>query len=144
MPSLQGYSSNIFYQSLISDENIRRLQHLITQKLQGVHPLSIPIVVKEKAIRDVVNSVFELKFREQIGDMYSRNIQNRETLRCDYNLMNEETVNRIVKSIKSDIAQQMTYQNLSVWTSEDNKQRYSSIKLNDKKIKTASSIPQRF
>jgi len=143
MPSLQGYSSNLFYQQLISDENIQRLQVMITKELEGVHPLGIPIVVKKQAIRDVMNNSYESKSREHIGDMFSRHHQNRESLRCDYDLMNQETFNKIVKSVKSDLAQQSTYQNLSIWTSEDDKQRFASVKLNDKKIKTAS-IPQRF
>ena len=143
MPSLQGYSSNLFYQQLISDENIQRLQVMITKELEGVHPLGIPIVVKKQAIRDVMNNSYESKFREHIGDMFSRHHQNRESLRCDYDLMNQETFNKIVKSVKSDLAQQSTYQNLSIWTSEDDKQRFASVKLNDKKIKTAL-IPQRF
>lgn len=143
MPSLQGYSSNLFYQQLISDENIQRLQVMITKELEGVHPLGIPIVVKKQAIRDVMNNTYESKSREHIGDMFSRHHQNRESLRCDYDLMNQETFNKIVKSVKSDLAQQSTYQNLSIWTSEDDKQRFASVKLNDKKIKTAS-IPQRF
>lgn len=143
MPSLQGYSSNLFYQQLISDENIQRLQVMITKELESVHPLGIPIVVKKQAIRDVMNNSYESKSREHIGDMFSRHHQNRESLRCDYDLMNQETFNKIVKSVKSDLAQQSTYQNLSIWTSEDDKQRFASVKLNDKKIKTAS-IPQRF
>ena len=143
MPSLQGYSSNLFYQQLISDENIQRLQVMITKELEGVHPLGIPIVVKKQAIRDVMNNSYESKSREHIGDMFSRHHQNRESLRCDYDLLNQETFNKIVKSVKSDLAQQSTYQNLSIWTSEDDKQRFASVKLNDKKIKTAS-IPQRF
>lgn len=143
MPSLQGYSSNLFYQQLISDENIQRLQVMITKELEGVHPLGIPIVVKKQAIRDVMNNTYESKSREHIGDMFSRHHQNRESLRCDYDLMNQETFNKIVKSVKSDLAQQSTYENLSIWTSEDDKQRFASVKLNDKKIKTAS-IPQRF
>lgn len=143
MPSLQGYSSNLFYQQLISDENIQRLQVMITKELEGVHPLGIPIVVKKQAIRDVMNNSYESKSREHIGDMFSRHYQNRESLRCDYDLMNQETFNKIVKSVKSDLAQQSTYQNLSLWTSEDDKQRFASVKLNDKKIKTAG-IPQRF
>ena len=143
MPSLQGYSSNLFYQQLISDENIQRLQVMITKELEGVHPLGIPIVVKKQAIRDVMNNSYESKSREHIGDMFSRHHQNRESLRCDYDLMNQETFNKIVKSVKSDLAQQSTYENLSIWTSEDDKQRFASVKLNDKKIKTAS-IPQRF
>jgi DNA repair protein RadC len=143
MPSLQGYSSNLFYQQLISDENIQRLQVMITKELEGVHPLGIPIVVKKQAIRDVMNNSYESKSREHIGDMFSRHHQNRESLRCDYDLMNQETFNKIVKSVKSDLAQQSTYQNLSIWTSEDDKQRFASVKLNDNKIKTAL-IPQRF
>lgn len=143
MPSLQGYSSNLFYQQLISDENIQRLQVMITKELEGVHPLGIPIVVKKQAIRDVMNNSYESKSREHIGDMFSRHHQNRESLRCDYDLLNQETFNKIVKSVKSDLAQQSTYEKLSIWTSEDDKQRFASVKLNDKKIKTAS-IPQRF
>ena len=70
MPSLQGYSSNLFYQQLISDENIQRLQVMITKELEGVHPLGIPIVVKKQAIRDVMNNSYESKSREHIGDMF--------------------------------------------------------------------------
>ena len=142
MPSLVGYTSNKFYQDLQSENNVNRLQKIITNELKNVHPLQIPIIVNKKAIQDVLNTVYESKFRENIGDMYSRNHQNREMYRCDFDLINEQTLKNIISSVKSDIAQQYTYDNLSVWTSEENKQRYSSVKLN-KKIKTAS-IPQRF
>ena len=39
---------------------------------------------------------------QKIGDMYSRSIQQRENTRCDYNLMNEETIDRIVKDRTDD------------------------------------------
>jgi len=143
MAPLLGYSSNALYQHLISDKNIYYLQKLITQHLDGVHPLQIPIVVKKQAIIDVMNSIFELKSRERIGDIHSRYHQNTEKLRCDYDLMNEETLHNIVKNIKADFAQQATYRSFSVWTSEENKERFNSVKLNHNKIK-AGSIPQRF
>lgn len=142
MPSLVGYTTNKFYQNLISDENLTRLQKKITNELKNVHPLQIPIIVNKKAIENVVNSVYESKFRENIGDMYSRNHQQREDYRCDFDLINQQTFKNIVSSVKSDIAQQDTYKNLNVWTSEENKQRYPSVKLNNK-VKSAS-IPQRF
>ena len=108
-----------------------------------MHPLKIPIVVKKQAIIDVMNSIFESKSREQIGDIHSRYHQNTEQLRCDYDLMNKETLNNIVKNIKADFAQQLTFRNFSVWTSEENKERFNSVKLNQNKIKSGS-IPQRF
>ena len=143
MAPLLGYSSNELYQHLMSDENIKRLQGMITKQLDGVHPLKIPIVVKKQAIMDVMNSTFESKSRERIGDIHSRYHQNTQQLRCDYDLMNEQTLHNIVNNIKADFAQQDKFRNFSVWTSEQNKERFNSVKLNRNKIK-AGSIPQRF
>lgn len=133
--------NNLLYQKVLSIENITLLEQELQKKLKNTHPLSIPIKVKRSVIEDVAKETLERIKSHNIGDMFSRSIQQREIQRCEWKYINERIMDYIKKEVETKIEQDYRFSTFSVWTAENagEKNRYSqsTIKLNKEKVKSA-------
>lgn len=95
---------------------INTISKKVTQLLQGVDPKNRPIVVPNKTISNIMDSVYQ-SFTPQIGDIYSRyNIASGLNSDDYVQSMIDQTVEIIYSEVKNNIEMENNNKKLSVWT----------------------------
>lgn len=112
-----GYEdNNPVLKQLYSPENINIMSKKITQLLQGVDVRNRPIIVPNKTIINILDSVYQ-SFRPQTGDIFTRYIIPTGLNSDDYttSIVNQ-TIEIIYSEVKTNIEMEQNNKKLSVWT----------------------------
>jgi hypothetical protein len=119
-----GYSQHICddacgescIQKFFSQKNINKISCKITELLQGVDKNNRPIIVPDKTICSVMNSVNN-NFRPETGDIYSR--YTISPITKNQNLiqqMMDQVINIIVTDVKVNLGMEECNSKLTIWT----------------------------
>lgn len=111
-----GYQeSNDCIRSFFNPSTVKTISSKVTQLLQGVDPYNRPIIVPDKTIANVMDSVYN-NFRPETGDMYARyNIPGNSEDNYIQKMI-DETIEIIVSDVKNNIGMEECNRKLSVWT----------------------------
>jgi hypothetical protein len=140
-----GYSDNLGTdypsptEQFYSQKNVNKISKKITELLMGVDKNNRPIVVPDKNIYNIMNSVYA-NFRPETGDIFTRyHIPNEKDTNTISHLTNQ-VINIIVSDIRNNLGMEECNSKLTVWTTvlgDFNKhglRRHSKIKLREKRI----------
>lgn len=98
-----------------SQSNIDKISRKITELLHGVGKDNRPIIVPDKTICNVMNSVYS-NFRPETGDIYGRyNIPSTAPIN-NMQRMIDETINIITTDVKVNLGMEECNSKLSIWT----------------------------
>ena len=107
-------ANNPNYKFLFDPDRLRLYQTKITDLLQGVGPDNRPIIVPIESIGSVLSQCFESN-RPQVGDIYSRHIQERKTDRDDGVVIVDRMINIIVSQIRNEYETIANNNKLTIW-----------------------------
>lgn len=122
-----------------SNKNVRTISNKITELLRGVHPENRPIIVPDKTIYSVMDSIYH-NYRPATGDIYGRyNIPTGNTTQSYVQDMIDQVIEIIVSDVKTNYETEINNSKLSAWTTvlgefNDHKLRaYSVIKIRERR-----------
>lgn len=112
-----GYRNASSQEELFFNKNtINLISKKVTQLLEGVDPLNRKIVVPDKTIENIMDSVYS-NFRPAIGDIYTRYIVRNVPYNDNYfQQWIDQTIEIIVSDIKNQIGIEQNNSKLTIWT----------------------------
>lgn len=115
--SIPRDTRDVFY-SFFSETNVKYISNEITRRLVGVHPQGKNIIVSDKQIVSVMDSVYKNTYR-------------------DIDKMTMMVVGYIVDYVSADFQTELQNQKLSIWTTnfgpETGLRQFSKIKVRERK-----------
>ena len=105
------------YQHLFEPQTIKKISTKITQLLKGVDPAGRNIVYPEHRIKEIMGKVLTYYQRPGIGDIYTKYIIPNETPRNDFEFIINQSINIIVKALKTEMEMENNNTKLSIWNS---------------------------
>jgi hypothetical protein len=135
-----GYqdTSNEFQRKFYNINTVNTISKKLTELLKGVDPLNRPIVIPNKSIVNIMDSVYQ-GFRPQTGDIFSRFTMPNGLNSDDYiQSLIDQTIEIIYADVKNNMEMEQYNKKLSVWTTvlgdfNDNQLRsYPPIKVLNK------------
>ena len=122
-----------------SDKNVRRISKKITELLIGVHPENKPIIVPDKTIYSIMDTIYH-NYRPATGDIYGRyNVPTGNTTQSYIQDMIDQSIEVIVSDVKTTYETEINNSKLSAWTTilgefNDNKLRaHPVIKIRERR-----------
>lgn len=111
-----GYNNfNIDLNYYYSKENVGIISKEITNLLKGVDPDNRPIIVPDRTILNILDSVYR-SYRPQTGDIYARyNIPGSENLGYIEEMI-DQAIEIIVSDVKNNLEMEENNRKLTVWT----------------------------
>jgi hypothetical protein len=95
---------------------VNTISQKLTQLLQGVDPQNRPIIIPDKSISNIMDSVYQ-NYRPQTGDIFSRYIIPTGLNSDDYiQDMIDQTIEIIYSDVKNNLEMEANNKKLSVWT----------------------------
>lgn len=95
---------------------VENISKKLTQLLQGVDPQNRPIIIPNKTITNIMDSVYQ-SFRPETGDIYSRyNIASGLNSDDYIQSMINQTIQIIFSEVKTTLEMEENNRKLSVWT----------------------------
>jgi hypothetical protein len=110
-----GYNQSECSKKFFSQHNIDKISCKITELLEGVDIKNRHIIVPDKIISSVMNSVYQ-NFRPEIGDIYTRYIIPSTSPVNNMQSMIDQTINIITTDIKVNMGMDECNSKLSIWT----------------------------
>ena len=113
-----GYvdSSSAFKTKYYNINNVNTISKKLTQLLQGVDSKNRPIIIPDKSIINIMDSVYE-NFRPETGDIFSRyNIPTGLSSDDYIQSMIDQTIEIIYSDVKNNLEIEENNKKLSVWT----------------------------
>jgi hypothetical protein len=135
-----GYqdSSSEFQKKYYNINTVNTISKKLTELLRGVDHLNRPIVIPNKSIVNIMDSVYQ-SFRPQTGDIFSRFTMPNGLNSDDYiQSLIDQTIEIIYSDVKNNMEMDQYNKKLSVWTTvlgdfNDNQLRsYPPIKVLNK------------
>lgn len=127
------------YDEYFSVETIRLISTKVTELTRGVDPRNRPIVVPDKLITNIMNSIYE-SYRPRTGDIYSRyNIPSGFYTNSYVVDMVNQVIEVIVSDISNNLGAEQQNHTLSVWTTvlgdfnDKGLRQYSTLKIRNKR-----------
>ena len=112
-----GYTPSDRYNTLFSDRSINFISEMITKGLEGVHPEGKRIIVPDRTIRSVCDTIFE-------------------GTTANPDVMQKMVIGFIIDSIRVEYETQIKNNKLSIWvtnyTPDSGMKKFDGIKLNKK------------
>ena len=135
-----GYQeNNISIQQYFSRETIQTISHKVTELLMGVDPQNRPIIVPNKTICSVMDSVYS-SYRPSTGDIYGRyNVPSGESTTSYVQSMIDQVIEIIVSDVKNNLETEQNNSKLSIWSTvygdfnSQGLQQHSKIKVRNKR-----------
>jgi hypothetical protein len=110
-----GYNQSSCIKEFYSKHNVDKISQKITELLEGVDKNNRSILVPDKTIYSVMNSVCD-NFMPETGDIYTRyNIASSSPVN-DIQRMIDETINIITTDVKVNLGMDECNSKLSIWT----------------------------
>ena len=111
-----GYKQGYDYHLYFDPKTVSIISKKITELLMGVDRYNRPIIVPDKTILNIMDTV-KLYFRPQTGDIYSRyNIPNGENCPSYIQQMVDQTIEIIVSDVRNNLETEEYNRSLTVWT----------------------------
>jgi hypothetical protein len=135
-----GYqdTSKEFQKKFYNINTVNTISQKLTELLRGVGSLNRPIVIPNKSIVNIMDSVYQ-GFRPQTGDIFTRYTMPNGLNSDDYiQSLIDQTVEIIFSDVKNNMEMEQNNKKLSVWTTvlgdfNDNQLRsYAPIKVLNK------------
>lgn len=130
---------NYCIKKLFGAQTRRTISSKITELLAGVDPQNRPIIVPDKTICSVLDSVYN-NFRPATGDIYARyNIPSGVNPENYLQSIVDQTIEIIVSDVKNNMLMEQNNSNMSVWTTvlgdfnEHGLQQHPKIKVRNKR-----------
>lgn len=131
---------NLHTNNYFTQDTVKNISNKVSQLLIGVHPQGKKIVVDDKVIVDVMNSIYE-SYKPPTKDIYNKD----RMLDIDQTICNRElqmitqVIETIVTDVKNNLGTIECNQKLSAWNmvygshNEHGLMSHSKIKLNNKR-----------
>jgi hypothetical protein len=135
-----GYQeNNRNIQQYYSHETIQIISHKVTELLMGVDPQNRPIIVPNKTISSVMDSVYST-YRPPTGDIYGRyNVPSGESTTSYIQNMIDQVIEIIVSDVRNNLETEENNSKLSIWSTlygdfnNQGLQQHSKIKVRNKR-----------
>ena len=108
--------SNHVVNSLLSETNLKKVQHQITNLLEGVHPQNKKMIVSLKDIASIMHPIIEQTNIKNAGYIQSSRFSDGLSKNDFANIVNNETITTIVSKLKADYGIENHRNNLSIWS----------------------------
>jgi hypothetical protein len=135
-----GYNQANAYNLYFNTQTVSTISKKITELLSGVDRYNRPIIVPDKTILDIMDTV-KLYFRPQTGDIYSRyNIPNGENCPSYIQQMVDQVIEIIVSDVRNNLETEEYNSTLTVWTTlfgdfnEKGLRSHSVIKTKERRV----------
>jgi hypothetical protein len=134
-----GYDqNNTVTKKFFSSDTVEIISHKVTELLQGVDAQNRPIIVPNKTICHLMDSVYS-NYRPQTGDIHGRyNIHGDGTSNYIQNMI-DEVIEIIVSDVRNNLEMEEHNSKLSIWTTvfgdfnQHGLQQHSKIKVRNKR-----------
>lgn len=111
-----GYSEdNDAIKAYYNPETVKIISNKVSELTQGVDPLNRKIVVPDRRIYEVMDSIY-YSYRPMTGDIYSRYIVPNSQPENHVQNMIDQVIEIIVSDIRTNIGMEEYNKKLSVWT----------------------------
>ena len=111
-----GYQQGYEYHQYFDAKTVSIISKKITELLMGVDRYNRPIIVPDRTILDIMDTV-KLYFRPQTGDIYSRyNIPDGNNCPSYIQQMVDQTIEIIVSDVRNNLETEENNRKLTVWT----------------------------
>ena len=111
-----GYKENYDEHQLFDERTVSIISKKITELLMGVDPENRPILVPNKRILQVLDSV-NSNFRPQTGDIYARyNIFDGQNTPSYIQQIIDQTIEIIISDVRNNLETEENNRKLTVWT----------------------------
>ena len=112
-----GYKqNNICISEYFSENTVKIISQKVTQLLEGVDPNNRPIIVPDKTIYSVMDSIYT-NYRPPTGDIYGRyNVPSGSSSESYVQNMIDQVIEVIVSDVKSNLGMEECNSKLSIWT----------------------------
>lgn len=108
--------NNPCMEQFYSKNTLKTISSKITQLLQGVDPHNRPIIVPDKTIYSVMDSIYA-NYRPPTGDIYGRyNVPSGSTTNSYVQDMIDQVIEVITSDVRSNLGMEENNKKLSVWT----------------------------
>ena len=112
-----GYEeSNQCIKKYFSKDTVDIISHKITQLLQGVDPQNRPIIVPDKTIYQIMDSIYT-SYRPPTGDIYGRyNVPSGTSSTSYVQNMIDQVIEIITSDVRNNLGMEECNSKLSIWT----------------------------
>ena len=108
--------NNCDFQKYFSNDTIRMISNKLTDLLMGVAPNNRPIIIPDKTICSVMDTIYQ-SFRPRTGDIFTRyNIANGSTTPSYVQQLIDQTIEVIYSDVRNNLGMEENNKKLSVWT----------------------------
>ena len=129
--------SNYCVQKYFSKDTVRLISYKLTELLQGVDPQGRPIIVPDKTISSVMDSIYD-SYRPPTGDVYGRyNVPTDEPQNYVQSMI-DQVIEVIFADVRNNLGMDECNSKLSIWTTvmgdfnTNGLRQHSPIKIREK------------